>query len=95
MTVYALAELKIHDRGGYDRYAARFAESLRPFDGRLLAADERPQTIEGDWTYDKVVLIEFRDEETFRTWASSELYTEIAVDRVASTTGTVLLVRGV
>ena len=63
MTVYVVAELTIHDRDRYDRYAARFPATLRGFDGRLLAADEAPIVVEGTWDHEKLVLIEFREDE--------------------------------
>ena len=93
-TVYALAQLSIHDRARYDRYASRFLKVLERFEGRLLAADESPDVVEGEWTHQKVVLIAFPSRPAFERWASSPEYQEISKDRVASTTGTVLLVAG-
>ena len=95
MTVYAIGQLTIHDRERYGRYAARFMAVLDRHGGRLLASDEHPQVIEGDWDREKVVLLAFDDETAFSTWARSPEYQEIAEDRIASTTATVLLVAGV
>src|SRR4051812_47451362 len=95
MTVYALAQLSIHDRSRYDRYAARFADVLKNFEGRVLAADESPVVLEGQWAHQKVVLIAFPDAAELERWASSPEYQEIAKDRVAATTATVLMVHGV
>jgi uncharacterized protein (DUF1330 family) len=94
VTVYALAQLTIHDRPRYQRYVRRFAESLEGFDGRLLAADEHPAVIEGTWGADKVVLIAFPDRAEFERWATSATYQEISRDRAAATTGSVLLLTG-
>jgi len=94
MTVYVLAQLTIHDRARYDRYVAQFMDVLRPFAGRLLAADESPALLEGEWPHQKVVLIEFKDREEAMRWATSPEYRRIAVDREASTTATVLTVTG-
>ena len=94
MTVYALAQFTIHDRTQYDRYAARFFETMKGHPGRLLAADESPQIVEGAWTGTKIVLIEFPDEDAWRRWAFSPAYRAISVDREAATQGSVLLVKG-
>ena len=94
MTVYALAQFTIHDRARYDRYAARFMEAMEGHAGRLLAADEGPQVVEGNWTGTKVVLIAFPDEAAFHKWKDSPLYREISKDREAATEGCVLLVKG-
>jgi uncharacterized protein (DUF1330 family) len=94
MTTYVLAQLTIHDRARYDRYAARFMGVLSRFEGRLLAADESPTVMEGDWPHQKIVLIEFKDRDEALRWASSPEYREIAVDREGSTTATILTVTG-
>ena len=58
MTVYALAQLKIHDRERYGRYMSRFMPVLEKYNGRLLAADEGPRVLEGQWwDRNKVVLM--------------------------------------
>ena len=62
--------------------------------GRVLAADEHPQIIEGTWDREKVVLLSFPDEAAFRAWAESPDYQEIAKDRKAGSTAVVLLVKG-
>jgi uncharacterized protein (DUF1330 family) len=95
VTAYVLAQLTIHDRARYDRYAAQFMGVLSGFEGRLLAADESPGVMEGDWPHQKVVLIEFKDREEAMRWASSPEYRKIAVDREGSTVATVLMVTGV
>ena len=93
--VYVIAQLTIHDRARYDRYAARFMAVLQQFDGRLLASDESPQVVEGRWDHRKVVLLAFADQAAFEAWAGSEAYQAIAQDRIAASEGPVLVVRGI
>ena len=78
MTVYAVAQLRFTDRDAYNRYQARFMEVFTRFSGRLLAADEHPQVVEGDWEREKVVIMSFPDETAFRSWADSPEYREIS-----------------
>jgi uncharacterized protein (DUF1330 family) len=95
MTVYTLAQLSLKNRAAYDRYQARFMEVFRRFRGRLLAADESPMVLEGQWSMNKVVLMSFPDESAFREWAESPAYQEIAKDREAGADAVVLLVQGI
>jgi uncharacterized protein (DUF1330 family) len=95
MPTYILAQLNIHDRERYERYVARFDEVLSKFEGRLLAADETPTVLVGEWPYQKLVLIEFKDAGEAMRWATSPDYQRISVDREAATTATVLSVTGV
>jgi len=94
MTVYVLAQLSIRDRAAYERYQARFMEVFRPFKGRLLVADESPSVLEGAWNRDKVVLISFPDEASFRDWQQSDAYQEIAKERKSGADAVVLLISG-
>ncbi len=95
MPVYAIALLTITDRMVYDRYQARFMGVLKRYQGRLLAADENPVVVEGEWERDKVVLLAFPDEQAFQDWADSPEYLEISKDRKSGSEAVVLLVRGI
>jgi len=94
VTVYAIAQLTIHDRVRYQRYVAAFMPVLTKYGGVLLAADEHPEVTEGHWEADKVVLMMFPDRATFMNWLTSPEYREIAGDRLAAADTTGILVRG-
>ncbi|RAV14506.1 DUF1330 domain-containing protein [Mycolicibacterium sp. GF69] len=94
MTVYAIAQLRFTDRTAYDRYQARFLDVFARYSGTLLAADESPQILEGRSDREKVVLMSFPDEASFRAWADSPEYQEISKDRRAGADSLVLLIEG-
>ena len=93
--VYAIAQLRITDRATYNRYQSKFMGVMAKFKGRVLAADEKPQVVEGVWDREKLVLLSFPDETAFREWAESPEYLEIARDRKAGSDAVVLLVKGI
>jgi len=95
MSVYAIAQLWIHDPVTYGRYESRFMEVFKNCKGRVLAADESPLTIEGAWDGDKVVLLSFPDEASFREWAESPDYLEIAKERKVAAKSVIVLVKGI
>jgi uncharacterized protein (DUF1330 family) len=94
VSAYIVAQISIHDRPRYERYVAGFMPTLPPFGGRLLAADEAPQVLEGAWERDKLILIGFPDAAAARAWAASPAYAAIAGDRLAATDGVVILAAG-
>jgi len=94
MPVYAIAQLTITDRAVYRRYQDRFMSVFVRFKGRLLAADEHLVVFEGKWDREKLVLMSFPDEPSFREWAESPEYQEIAKDRKAGSSAVILLVKG-
>ena len=93
--VYVIAQLSIHDRARYDRYAAGFMDVLRRYGGRLLVSDESPRVVEGAWSHHKVVVLSFADEPAFEAWMTSDAYRTIAEDRIAASEGPILVVRGI
>jgi uncharacterized protein (DUF1330 family) len=93
MSVYAIAQLWIHNQAAYTRYVRRFMEVFEKFQGRVLVADEKPLIFEGVWDVDKVVVISFPDEAAFRDWAESPEYLEIAEDRKAGASSIIVLVQ--
>jgi uncharacterized protein (DUF1330 family) len=95
MSVYAIAQLWIHDPVIYGRYVARFMDVFKNYKGRVLVADESPIMIEGKWDGHKVVVVSFPDEVSFREWAESPEYLEIAKDRKAGANSVIVLVKGI
>nr|BFE81933.1 hypothetical protein GCM10020093_045340 [Planobispora longispora] len=71
MTVYAVAQISIHDRQRYDKYVAGFMDVLVKYGGRLLAAQENPEVVEGEWPHEKIILLSFEDRRAFEVWAGS------------------------
>lgn len=95
MSVYAIAQLWIHNHAAYSRYVRRFREVFEKFQGRVLVADENPIIFEGVWDVDKVVVVSFPDEAAFRDWAESPEYLEIAEDRKAGASSIIMLVKDI
>jgi uncharacterized protein (DUF1330 family) len=93
MTVFVIAQLKFTDRQAYDRYQNAFPAVFAKFKGRVLAADESPEVLEGSWDRDKLVLLSFPDRESCRAWARSDAYRWISVDRRAGADSVVVLVK--
>ena len=94
MTVYVVVQVKITERETYARYQSNFMQVFNQFDGKLLANDESPRLLEGEWDKDKLVLIAFPDKDAFTAWATSPAYIEIAKARLAGGEATILLVQG-
>jgi uncharacterized protein (DUF1330 family) len=94
MTVYVIAQLKFTDEARYRKYQARFFDVFKNSGGRLLAADEKPAVLEGEWQRDKVVVMSFPEEQQARAFLDSPGYQEISKDRIAGADTVALLVRG-
>lgn len=94
MTAYVIAQMTVHDRERYARYAGAVVSTLEPYEGRLLAVDEAPEVLEGAWGHRKVVLIAFPDRARAKAWADGPEYGAIIDDRRASSEAVGLIVQG-
>jgi uncharacterized protein (DUF1330 family) len=94
MTVYVIAQIKFTKEELYRRYQARFFDVFKQFKGRLLVADENPQILDGEWSHDKVVVMEFPDQTEADRFIYSPEYGEISKDRIAGSEVVSVLVKG-
>jgi uncharacterized protein (DUF1330 family) len=95
MSVYAIGQLWIHDPARYGRYVERFMNVFKKYKGSVLAADSSPVVFEGPWDGNRIVVLSFPDEASFRDWAESAEYQEIAQDRKAAARSVIVMVRGI
>jgi uncharacterized protein (DUF1330 family) len=93
MTVYTIAQLKFKDIVAYRRYQQAFPAVFARFNAKLLAADETPKVVEGEWSGDKVVMLAFPDEAEARRFHEDPEYQAIAADRHAGADAVVLQVQ--
>lgn len=94
MAAYLLAQLTFTNRAAYKIYLRDFTKVLEAHAGRVLIADEQPCVLEGSWSGDKVVLLEFADEVSCRAFLTAPDYVRIAAYRKAGASASVLLLQG-
>ena len=94
MTAYVLAQLRFVDEKRYRRYQTHFPAVFAASEGKLLAADEAPQVVEGNWDLDKVVLMQFPTLKSAHSFLQSAEYQAIAKDRKAGASNVGLIFSG-
>ena len=95
MPVYVVAQITITDRTRYEQYQAGFLPVFAKYRGELLAVDESPRVVEGEWPCTRTVLIKFPDDAEAERWYSSPEYQEIAKHRHAGGQTNAVLVTGI
>ena len=94
MANYLIAQINIHDRDEYAKYAAGFAEIFSQYEGKMLAVDEAPESLEGEWPYTRTVLIEFPNDEDAMAWYKSPEYQKLAKHRFAASSANLVKIYG-
>ena len=90
--VYLIAQIRIHDRAEYEKYAAGFPAVFARHRGELLAVSEDPVVVEGEWPYTRTVLIRFPSADDARGWYDSPEYQEIARHRFRASSANAVIV---
>ncbi len=94
MSYYFLAHIRITDEVEYQLYVDRADEVFARYKGRYLAVDNEPEILEGEWGYDRAVVIQFESREDFANWYHSEDYQEILKFRLRAANCDSILVKG-
>ncbi|HWI66343.1 MAG TPA: DUF1330 domain-containing protein [Symbiobacteriaceae bacterium] len=94
MSAYFLAQITIRDEATYAKYLDGFDEIFARFQGEVVAVDDAPTVLEGQWHRGRVVLIRFPDEQELRRWYESPEYQALARFRQAASDADILLVHG-
>jgi len=61
-----VALIDINDREGYGNYEQGFMDIFSNYEGTLLAVEEDPGVLEGEWQWTRTVLLSFPDEATLK-----------------------------
>lgn len=94
MNYYFVANISINDDQEYQKYLDRAGEIFARYNGRYLAVDNEPELLEGDWNYQRAVLICFDSREDFKAWYDSEKYQDILKYRLKAADCDTILVKG-
>jgi len=94
MSLYIINNMTIHDRAAYDTYVRGFMDVFAKHNGEILAVADAPPALEGEWPWDRTVLLRFPSREDALRWVESPEYKEIARHRHAGTTSNVVFLQG-
>lgn len=94
MPFYIVANIRITDRAGYEKYQAGFMDIFAKYRGELLAVSDAPNVIEGEWPYTRAVLLRFPDQDEARRWYESPEYRKLSEHRWNASTGTIISFEG-
>jgi uncharacterized protein (DUF1330 family) len=95
MPAYIVVEVEVHDMERYEKYKAMVPPSLATYGGRFLVRGGKVETLEGDWTPKRFVMVEFSSLERAKAWWDSEEYAEAKALRQATAKTQMIVVEGV
>jgi uncharacterized protein (DUF1330 family) len=94
MAAYIIVEIDVHDPAAYEEYKALAPPSIAQYGGRYIARGGRTETLEGDWTPKRIVVLEFPDMEKACAWQASREYAPAKAVREQSASARMIAVEG-
>jgi uncharacterized protein (DUF1330 family) len=74
MSAFVLVEVNIQDALVYEEYKKLTPGSVEAYGGKFVIRGNPVQVLEGEWKYDRLVMIEFPTSEIALEWYNSKEY---------------------
>jgi uncharacterized protein (DUF1330 family) len=94
MPGYVIAEVTVTHPEEYARYREMVPPTVAKYGGRFVVRGGKTETVEGEWTPTRLVVIEFESAARAREWWASEEYREAKGLRQRAARSNVLIVEG-
>ncbi|KQV58370.1 MULTISPECIES: DUF1330 domain-containing protein [unclassified Caulobacter] len=94
MTAYFVLDLTIRDFRGFAPYMAAIPAFIEKHGGRYIVQGAEPLVMEGDWTPERVVVIEFPSRENAEAFLNDPERQDLFAIRHRTTTSKLILVDG-
>jgi uncharacterized protein (DUF1330 family) len=95
MSAYVVVEIEVLDKDRYETYKQMVPPTLAPYGGRFLVRGGEVETLEGDWSPKRFVILEFPSAERAKAWWASGEYAEAKALRQATARTQMICVTGV
>ena len=95
MAAYIVVEVDLRDAERYEDYKRLVPPTLAEYGGRFIVRGGAAETLEGDWSPSRIVILEFPSAEQARRWWGSSAYAPAKELRQATAHTQMILVEGV
>jgi len=95
MTAYVILDIDVHNLEGYEDYKKLSPAAVAAYGGKFVVRGGKTETLEGDWSPKRLVVLQFESAETAKAWINSEEYREARALRHQYATSQAIVVDGV
>jgi uncharacterized protein (DUF1330 family) len=74
VAAYIIVDVEITEPVGYEDYKRQTPSSVAQYGGRFIVRGGRAENLEGDWSPNRMVVVEFPSVEQAKKWWSSSEY---------------------
>ena len=94
MTAYVIVDIDVHDPVGYEEYKKLAPAAVELYGGKYIARGGKTETLEGDWTPSRLVILQFESNERAKKWLNSREYGEAKKMRHQTANSKMVVIEG-
>lgn len=95
MTAYVVVDIDVHNPSGYEEYKKLAPAAVELYGGKYIARGGQTETLEGDWSPSRLVILQFENSEQAKKWLNSEEYREARAMRHKTAHSRMVVIEGV
>jgi uncharacterized protein (DUF1330 family) len=95
MTAYVIVDIEVTDPTGYEEYKKLAPAIVAMYGGKYIARGGQTETLEGDWSPGRLVILAFESVDQAKKWVNSEEYREPRKMRLSTTNSKMVVIEGV
>ncbi len=95
MPAYVIVDINVTDPIPYEEYKKLAPPVVAAYGGKYLARGGKVETLEGDWSPTRLVILEFESAERAKQWLESPEYSAGRQLRHKTATSNMIVVEGV
>jgi uncharacterized protein (DUF1330 family) len=95
MAAYVITDITITDPAGYEEYRKLAAPTIEAYGGKFVVRGGKVETLEGEWSPKRLVVVEFESFEQAKRWYGSQEYGAAKKVRQRTAITTMIMAEGV
>ena len=95
MTAYVIVDINVKDPVRYEDYKRLAAPTVELYGGKYIARGGKTETLEGDWSPSRLVILQFDNIEQAKKWLNSPEYSEARAIRHQTASSQMVMIEGV
>ena len=94
MSAYAILQINITNKENYKEYINQVTSIVKEHQGEYIVRGGKSEVVEGEWNYQRTVVVKFPSYDAAIQWYNSEEYAPIKKIREDNSEGNCIIIEG-
>ena len=94
MSAYVILQINITDQKNYKEYLKQVTKIVKKHQGNYIVRGGKSEVVQGEWNYQRTVVVKFSSYDAAIQWYNSEEYAPIKKIREDNSEGNCIIIEG-